>query len=92
MMKVEKGKKYRLNHDSNYFEKKYGEARPIVEIEDEDVNLWEGGWMRNQGVIACRLFGMRAFSDGYVIGLQRVYYGKVKRMGECVAEGELEEI
>jgi hypothetical protein len=94
---INKGCSYRIKGNSKYFKDKYGTSNPIIEIEDKDTVIWNGGWGLQQGNPACLLFAMRS-------GIEKlpwngtVYYGKIgigkegARLGELVHESELEEL
>ena len=93
-MELRRGQLYKIvptnldNHD--YFKAKYGK-NPIIMLEDQDVNLWKGGWKANMHIMACALFGMRLWLAG-VTSADNVYYGKVNGMGELVHKSELKEL
>jgi len=86
-----KGKTCRIKTPSDYFEGKYGDPRPTIQIEDEYVNVFGRSWEEVQGNPAATLYALRVL-QGEIPKEGKVYYGKIRGLGELVHETELEEI
>ena len=99
MVKIKKGKRYKIITDTSYFLTKYGVRNPIIEIEDTDKNVfgekWEDIAFNNQ---ACLVFSTRVLKMGERHDISsQAYYGKIItentiRLGELVFDHELEEL
>jgi len=92
-LEIEKGKAYRINSTPTYFENKYGNPKPVIEIEAKDTEIWpKGGWGEQNGNPACLCF---AFRGGFgMLRESEVWYGHIlgDGRGELVYDYELEEI
>lgn len=93
-MKIRKNKLYKIKGKSKYFKNKYGTYNPEILIEDEDVNVFGGGWGFQNGNPACLLYAIRNAREG-LPSTGKVYYGKIEidgkfALGELVHESELE--
>jgi len=73
---IEAGKQYRIRGNSDYFREKYGIPTPIIEIKDEDTELFEGGWRAHDGP-ACTIYGWRNGVELLPTTDDKVYYGHV---------------
>ena len=98
---IEAGKQYRIRGNSDYFREKYGIPTPIIEIKDEDTELFEGGWRAHDGP-ACTIYGWRNGVELLTVD-GKVFYGHVFcapitpdshpiGLGEVVHESELEPV
>ncbi|GAG61618.1 unnamed protein product, partial [marine sediment metagenome] len=81
------------------FREKYDTPNPIIEIEDEDVALWPGGW-KEWDIAVCIIYGWRNGVELLPTN-GKVYYGHIfcspitpdsspMGLGELVHESELE--
>ena len=92
MRKIKQNTTYRVK-SSETFKKKYGDERPTILIEDRDKIVFGDIWKNRGYVPAVVAFMVRQVKDD-LLGLEkeRVYYGKIKHIGELVFESELEKI
>jgi hypothetical protein len=84
---------YKLNISEGckkYFADKYGEENPEFELKGEDREVCGKSWMNMNGNPAALLYAMRTGFGGVSTG-GKVYYGKIKGMGEFIHESELGE-
>lgn len=92
MVSITPGETYEIvSPKTDYWEKKYGTARPRITLEAPDTEIWRGGWGVQNGNPACMLYGMRSGFSGLPWD-GTVWYGKVGHMGELVHESELQPI
>ena len=90
-MKIIRNNCYRIKGKSRYFKGKYGTFNPTIKIEAEDNIVFGGGWGDQYGNPACLLYAVRSIEDG-IPSSGKVYYGKIKGLGELVHEIELIEL
>ncbi len=86
-----KNKLCKIKGKSEYFKKKYGTYNPKILIEDEDIKVFRDSWKWMVGNPACMLYAIRNAKENLPIN-GKVYYGKIKGLGELVHESELEVI
>lgn len=88
---IEKGERYRIKGNSDYFRDKYGTPNPIIKIEGEDIELFPGGWGKQTGNPVCIIFSYRSAVERLPL-TSKVYYGHEigTNLGELVLETELE--
>lgn len=86
---IENNKEYKIKGKSKYFKGKYGTSNPVIKIENEDINVFNGGWMWQKGNPVCLIYAMRSACDN-IPDSGKVYYGKIGILGELVNECELQ--